>query len=792
VSERLILPAFPRVTDYAGLWCVEETAAAAMIRRAQATDWAAHLEANADPRPRAAVQLLSAGGGRSVAVVRLDGTLMKAASSFGGTSTVQARRDIRAAVADPDVAAILLAIDSPGGTVSGTDDLAADVKAANKEKPVWAFVSDLCASAAYWVASQCEAIYANSDTAWVGSIGTFLALTDDSKAAADAGVEAVVFRTGPLKGSGAAAGDPITEDMRTHFQGLVEKSQATFDAAVRKGRDLTDAQLAAVRTGGVFTAAEATDRKLIDGVQSLDKTVSALIRAANARARSQPSGRQSAVNPNGAPMPKPTATEDVIELTEAQAGDRKPDGFATVADTRAAVSAELKRMNAIHRLCRNHPDIADKATDEGWSLERTENAVLRADLPKPPAPGNPHGGRFSDVEGHARTAALCLSLGIKEEIAAKGIPDGMEEEVMNLAMSGDLRGYSLHALMADVIRAAGKSHSGNRKTDSFARAALEADRDLKLQASGSGFTSVSLSGILANVANKALLNAYTAVNTVWRMIAAVRSHSDFKTVTRYRLDSTGALKKVGPDGEIKHVGLDNASYTNKLDTYAAMLALTRQMMINDDLGAFTSLPAFMGRMAALRIEELVFALILANTGSFFAAGNSNLLSGGASALTDAGTALDTAETSFLNMVDSNGKPVLTTPSILLVPTALKAVATRLYTGGALISGDTTLTRVANNSFVGKYAPVVSPYLSNTALRDQDGVAFSGQSSTAHYLFADPNDRAAIGVAFLNGQEQPTIESAETDFNTLGQQWRIFHDFGAGFEDPTAAVKSAGA
>jgi signal peptide peptidase SppA len=791
VPEPLILPAFPRVSDFAGLWSIEPTAAAALQARARSTDWAAHLEAfNADPRPRAAMQLLPAGGGKSVAVVRLDGTLMKAASSFGGTSTVQARRDLRAAVADPDVKGVLLAIDSPGGTVSGTDDLAAEVKAANAEKPVFAFVSDLCASAAYWVASQAEAIYANSETAWVGAIGTFLALTDESKAAEKLGVEAVVFRTGPLKGSGAAFGDPLTEDQRNHFQSLVEKSQQTFDAAVRKGRDLTETQLAAVRTGGVFTASEAVDRKLIDGVQSLDKTVAALVKAANSRTRSN-SGRQSAVNPQGAPMPKPTAEGDVIELTEATAGTNKPDGFATVAETRAALQAETKRIYGIQKLAANHPGIADKAIEEGWSLERTENAVLRADLPKPPAAGNPNGGRFTDIDAHARTAALAMSLGVKEEIAAQGIPEADAEQAMNMAQSGDLRGYSLHALMADVIQAAGMNHRGNRKTDGFARTALEADRALKLQASGSGFTSISLSGILGNVANKALLNAYTAVNVVWRMIAAVRSHSDFKTVTRYRLDSTGALKKVGQDGEIKHVGLDSAGYTSKLDTYAAMLALTRQMMINDDLGAFTSLPAFMGRMAALRIEELVFGLILANTGSFFAGGNNNLLTGGGSVLDDTGAALDAAETAFLNMVDVNGKPVLTTPQILLVPTALKPVATRLYNGGALITGATT-TRIAANTFVGKYPPVVSPYLSNTALRDQDGVAFSGQSATAHYLFADPNDRAAIGVAFLNGQQQPTIESAETDFNTLGQQWRIYHDFGAGFEDPTGAVKSAGA
>ena len=87
---------------------------------------------------------------------------------------------------------------------------------------------------------------------------------------------------------------------------------------------------------------------------------------------------------------------------------------------------------------------------------------------------------------------------------------------------------------------------------------------------------------------------------------------------------------------------------------------------------------------------------------------------------------------------------------------------------------------------------MSPYLNNTAIRDQDGKAITGQSDTGWYLFADPMVRAAIGVAFLNGQRLPTIESSETEFQTLGMQWRGYLDFGVAFEDPTAAEKNAGA
>jgi signal peptide peptidase SppA len=214
-------------------------------------------------------------GGKTTAVIRIGGTLMKSASSLGGTSTVQLRRDVRNAATDPNVSAILLAIDSPGGAVAGTADLAADVKAATRKKPVWAHVDDLGASAAYWIASQANAIYANSPTALIGSIGTVMTIYDQSQAAEQAGVKTLVFRTGPLKGAGTP-GEPITEDQTGHFQKLVNEVQTHFDHAVRSGRGMSAAQLAAVRSGGVFPADEAKSLGLIDGVRSLDSTLAAL------------------------------------------------------------------------------------------------------------------------------------------------------------------------------------------------------------------------------------------------------------------------------------------------------------------------------------------------------------------------------------------------------------------------------------------------------------------------------------------------------------------------------------
>lgn len=269
--ERLSVPTFARISDYVGLWAMQPSAFDSFRHLAFSMDLKSHVERGAEPL-QSALEKVPGPGGRAIALVRVQGVLMKSQSSFGGTSTVQMRRDIRMAAADPDVAGLLLLVDSPGGTVAGTMDLAAEVKEARKSKPVWAHVDDLTASAAYWVASQAERITANNNAALIGSIGTLQVIQDMSAAAEQAGIKTLVIATGPLKGMGTP-GSKVTEEQIAHVQDLVNSVQVNFDQAVQKGRGLTDKQLAAVRTGGVFTAPDALDRKLIDGIQSLTKTV---------------------------------------------------------------------------------------------------------------------------------------------------------------------------------------------------------------------------------------------------------------------------------------------------------------------------------------------------------------------------------------------------------------------------------------------------------------------------------------------------------------------------------------
>jgi len=265
----LNVPAFARLGDYVGLWSMEPTAWNTLTSAVTRLDFATH---EGPGEIQSAIELVPTASGQQVAVIKAQGVLMKSQTSMGGTSTVQLRRDVRNAAADPNVAAILLAIDSPGGTSAGTYDLAADVRAATKQKPVWAHIDDLGASAAYWIASQATRITANSPNALIGSIGTFQVIYDFSKAAENQGIKTLLFATGPLKGAGIQ-GTSVTEEHAAYFQQLVNATQAEFDSAVRQGRGLSAKQLADVRHGGVMPATQAQSMGLIDAVQPLAKTL---------------------------------------------------------------------------------------------------------------------------------------------------------------------------------------------------------------------------------------------------------------------------------------------------------------------------------------------------------------------------------------------------------------------------------------------------------------------------------------------------------------------------------------
>ena len=179
------------------------------------------------------------------------------------------------AAKDDDVESIIMHIDSPGGSVPGTAELANDVGKVNKEKPVTAHIDDLGASAAYWVASQAGRIVANA-TAEVGSIGTYAVITDSSGKAAAEGIRVHVISTGEKKGIGVP-GTAMDESGLAYIRERVEALNAHFLLAVQGGRQLSDKRMSDLSDGRVVIASEAKKLGLIDGIQSLDDTLASLI-----------------------------------------------------------------------------------------------------------------------------------------------------------------------------------------------------------------------------------------------------------------------------------------------------------------------------------------------------------------------------------------------------------------------------------------------------------------------------------------------------------------------------------
>lgn len=259
--------------EYFSVWAVQEEPFRALVDSVNGIDIALHVMRNQGSQQgvrQAETGLLMASGG--VAVVELAGPLMKQVSSLsGGTSTVAARRKIRSAARSEEVTAIVLLIESPGGTAAGTQELADEVAAAAKLKPVHAFIDDLGASAAYWVASQATKVYANA-SAWVGSIGSFMVLRDTSGAGEKLGVKTHVVRAGDFKGMGTP-GTEITAEQIAHIQELINAVNAQFLAGVASGRRMALDKVQSLADGRIHVGAAAVSLGLIDGIQTFDQTL---------------------------------------------------------------------------------------------------------------------------------------------------------------------------------------------------------------------------------------------------------------------------------------------------------------------------------------------------------------------------------------------------------------------------------------------------------------------------------------------------------------------------------------
>jgi signal peptide peptidase SppA len=239
-------------------------------------------------KPQAAAQRA---GGRSgaVAVIPVVGTIMQRSSMMmlcdGGTSTQAISKSLREAQADDTVGSILLDIDSPGGSVYGVAELAAEIRASSK--PVIAVANSLAASAAYWIGCAASEFYC-SPGGEVGSIGVWMAHEDWSKALDEAGVVTTLISAGKFKTEGNPYG-PLGDDAKAFLQSRTDDYYGAFSRDVAKGRKVSvDAVRGGMGQGRVLGASQAQAENMIDGVMTFDQAVRQAQRAASPAA---PRGR---------------------------------------------------------------------------------------------------------------------------------------------------------------------------------------------------------------------------------------------------------------------------------------------------------------------------------------------------------------------------------------------------------------------------------------------------------------------------------------------------------------------
>lgn len=232
----------------------------------------------ARPSPRA-----SAG---TVAVIPIFGVISQRVSMMsemsGGTSTERIGLALRQAVDDPNVGAIVLQIDSPGGGVYGVDELATTILKARGSKPIVAIADAMAASAAYWIASAADEISV-TPSGEVGSIGIYTAHEDVSRMADAMGVTVSLISAGKYKTEGSAFA-PLGDEARSAMQGRVDDYYRLFTGTVAKGRGVgIDAVRSGFGEGRMVTAQEAVKLGMADRVETMDQLLARLSSGRGAR-----------------------------------------------------------------------------------------------------------------------------------------------------------------------------------------------------------------------------------------------------------------------------------------------------------------------------------------------------------------------------------------------------------------------------------------------------------------------------------------------------------------------------
>lgn len=492
-------------------------------------------------------------------------------------------------------------------------------------------------------------------------------------------------------------------------------------------------------------------------------------------------------NPPTPPAPTPVAAAPAAAPATPPTED--PNKVAAqaridlVAQMRQAAASENRRQADINALCTRHPQIGVKAIEANWDVPTTKIAVLEAQLKDQHTAPAGHIKSSAPASGRVLEAALCQSRKIAN------LEKQFTEQELQTAHTQFRSRIGLQQMVLQAAAANGYVCSpGQAITLGNAQEVFDfAFHNPNRRRLEAAFSTVSLPGIFSNVANKELETGYLEEDQTWREVATVKSAKDLKAITTYRMLENFEYEQLGPAGEIKHGTLGEESYSRQAKLYAKMFALTLESILNDDLSALDDIKARLGRGSAKKMNKLFWTTFLDDS-TFFTSARGNLITGSTTTLLTDNVGLQLGVTAFDALktptADGNkfvgGELVGGQPEILLVPPQLATAAETIFKNqnvGAVKNSDV-------NIFQGKYRPVKCKFLSDSTV--------TGNSATGWYLLRGKQGLQPMVVTFLDGQEAPTVQSAEADFNTLGVQFRGWHGFGCDKAEYLCGIKSKGA
>ena len=608
------------------------------------------------------------------------------------------------------------------------------------------------------------------------SIASLIAMAGDTVEMAD---NAMLMVHAPWSG---VVGN--SAEMRKRADMLDKWAEAMNASYQRGGKGPSQEQISTLLTDGEdhwYSAAEAADLGFVDSVVEAMPVAASF----NVNARFTPPAAAAASTQETDMFKKgkklQAAASDAIDGAGAAAAAAASPGAAAPAGGIAGLSAETAA--AVAKLD------AQAAAEEALAKEyvrRSEIRVCYSQFVSQPGIEAMMNAALDDhkVSIEAARASLLQALGRTAQPLGGGLvmTTEFEADKYRIAVasglmiraglttndrSNEFRGYSLLELARAQLHRASINTKGMDKMAVVAAAFTHSTSDFQ--------------NILADVANKAMLKGYDEADETFQTWTSIGTLPDFKAAKRVDLNTFPALGQVLEGAEYKYVTVGDRGETIQLATYGSLFSITRQAIINDDLGAFTRVPNKMGRAAIRTVGNLVYAVLTGNPNmadgvALFHANHANLL---ASGTVISSASVDGVAAAIAKQTDPTGNTLNINMAYLIVPRVLKGLGMQVANSEFEVGATTsTKSNTIPNQVRGAFQVIADARLDAASL-------------TAWYGAANPAINDTIEVGYLDGNATPTLEQ-QGGWTVDGVEFKVRIDAGVKALDSRGLYKNPGA